>query len=642
MSAHLAKKRETLQRRYSRYLTIAALGIVYGDIGTSPLYAVRENFFGVHSLPVTPENVLGVISLILWSLILVVAVKYTSFVMRADNRGEGGILALMALVIHSATGVTGRTKRSMVLLGLLGTALMYGDGVITPAISVLSAVEGLDYVTPAFSEHLVLITIVILTLLFMVQRYGTGSIGKLFGPIMLIWFMTLMLTGVYGLLKAPAVLSAFNPFLAISFLFSKGSHAFVTLGSVFLAVTGAEALYADLGHFGKLPIQRGWFWVVFPALSLNYLGQGALLLASPAGIDNPFFQLVPPEFTLPLVIIATIATVIASQALISGAFSITRQAVQLGYLPRQDIRHTSSREIGQIYIPQINFMLWISAVALVLYFKSSSGLAGAYGISVSMTMMITSILLYMTARHVWRWKKSLALLMLISFLTVDLAFFLSNSMKLFMGGWIAVAIALALYTVMTTWASGRETLRKHLLSKTRPLEEFIEEVQKRGIQKVPGTALYMTGNALNAPMPLVHNVRHNQVIHERLALLTVRTEEMPFVPRSDRVTIGILGEGIFQVVIRYGFMESPDVPHALAPHAERLQLEPASTTYFMGRETLIPSKDPSPWEKLHEKLFTFLSNNALRATDFYQIPLGQVMEIGVQVELSASTIKVNP
>jgi KUP system potassium uptake protein len=635
LSSHFAHRREILQKKYSRYLTIAALGIVYGDIGTSPLYAVRENFVGVHSLPTTITNVLGVISLILWSLILVVTVKYASFVMRADNRGEGGILALMALVTHSNSEISAKMKRRLIMLGLLGTALMYGDGVITPAISVLSAVEGLDYVTPAFSDYIVIITICILTLLFIMQRYGTGSIGRLFGPIMLAWFLTLSVTGIYGLLKAPHVLHSLNPLLALRFLFSEGTHSFVTLGSVFLAVTGAEALYADMGHFGNTPIRRGWYWVVFPSLSLNYLGQGALLISSPKEIRNPFFQLVPSELALPLVVIATIATIIASQALISGAFSLTRQAIQLGYLPRQEIRHTSSREIGQIYIPQVNFFLWIAAIALVLHFRNSSGLAGAYGISVSMTMVITTLLLYMTARHVWKWRKSVSLLLLVSFLVVDLAFFFSNSMKLFMGGWIAIAIAMALFTIMSTWASGREILRKHLLSKTRPLEGFINEVEKLGIAKVNGTALYMTGTALTAPMPLVHNVRHNHVIHERLALLTVRTEEIPFVPRGDRVTIGIIGEGIYQVVVRYGFMESPNVPQALASHAERLQIDPDTTTYFMGRETLVSSKNQEFFKHLREKLFTFLSNNALRATNFYQIPLSQVMEIGVQVELSA-------
>ena len=610
-------------------LTLSALGVVYGDIGTSPLYAMRECFFGPHAVAPTPANVLGVLSLIFWSLIVVISVKYLVFVMRADNRGEGGILALLALV-GPEKRVAGR--RLLVMLGLFGAALLYGDGMLTPTISVLSAVEGLNVATPVFARYVTPITIGILIALFSIQHRGTGGIGKLFGPVMAGWFVLIGVLGLVEIFRQPGVLAALDPLEAVGFFARNGWHGYVVLGAVFLAVTGGEALYADMGHFGARPIRLAWFGLALPGLVLNYFGQGALLMTNPAAAENPFYHLAPDWMLYPLVIMATSAAVIASQAVISGAFSLTRQAVQLGYSPRVEIDHTSKEEIGQIYIPGINWLLMFSTIGLVLGFRSSSALAGAYGVAVATTMVITTILAYVVARELWGWKPWTAALVLGGFLVVDLAFFGANILKVGQGGWFPLVVAGAVYTLMTTWKAGRRLLAARLRSGSLPLGQFLDHVGPTSL-RVPGVAVFMTQEPQGTPVTLLHNLKHNKVLHQTVVLLTIQGLEVPHAPSDDRVKVEDLGKGFYRIIGRFGFMDDPHVPDLLARAKPfGLEFKQLETTFFLGRETLIPTKKPGMalWR---ERLFALMAQNAHRATAYFRIPPNRVVELGAQVEL---------
>jgi KUP system potassium uptake protein len=613
-------------------LCITALGVVYGDIGTSPLYALRECFFGTHPVSVTHGNVLGVLSLIFWSLVIVVTLKYHVYVLRADNGGEGGILALMALV-HSAIRKESRKKYVLIALGLFGAALLYGDGMITPAISVLSAIEGLEVATSMFSPYVVTITIVILIGLFLIQRRGTAGVGAVFGPVIMIWFFTLAIMGIANILKEPAVLRAVNPVYGLRFFEQNGFHGYLVLGAVFLVATGGEALYADLGHFGELPIQIDWFSVVGPSLLLNYFGQGALLLVNPSAARNPFYLMAPSWALYPLVVLAALATIIASQAVISGVFSLTRQAVQLGYAPRVNIVHTSSREIGQIYIPGANWGLMLATIALVMSFKTSSNLAAAYGVAVTTTMIITTILAYFVARHMWGWRWPLALAVTAAFLSVDIAFFGANIIKVGQGGWFPLLVGFAVFTLFTTWKKGRELVAARLQQSLLPLEDFVKDVKNTGPSRVPGTAVFLSSDLFATPIAMLHNIKHNRVLHEQNFILTIVTEDIPHVSVKDRLTIEDLGNDFYKVVARYGFMEDPDVPSILSKLKDRgFKIEPAAATYILSNNSLIPSTRPGMalWR---EKLFVFLSRNASRPTEFFRLPANRVVELGMQIEI---------
>lgn len=615
------------------FLALGALGVVYGDIGTSPLYAFRESFHETHNIAVTHDNVLGILSLIFWALITLISIKYLLFVMRADNRGEGGILALTALV-NRIRPVARRTPRyRMILLGLFGTALLYGDGIITPAISVLSAVEGLEVATPALQPYIMPLTIAILVALFLFQSQGTERVGKVFGPATLLWFIVLALLGIRWIIHQPQVFMAINPFYGIEFFMTNGWLGFWVLGSVFLVVTGGEALYADMGHFGKAPIRLAWFAVVLPALLLNYFGQGALLLEQPHAVENPFYHMAPEWALYPVVLIATIATVIASQALITGAFSLTRQAVQLGYLPRIEIRHTSSEEIGQIYIPGINWILMFSCIALVLVFGTSSSLAAAYGVAVTSTMVITALLLFIIERERWGWPMPTAVAFTAFFLLIDLSFWGANIVKIHHGGWLPLVIGVVVFTLMTTWKRGRLILSERLRAGSMLFTSFIERLRTDKFAHVPGTAIFMYSDPESTPPALLHNMKHNKVLHEQVVLLSVNTEEIPRVPPKERIEVHKLDNGFYRVILHYGFMEDPNVPRDLA-RARKLGLDfkPSETTYFLGREHLFASKTPGMaiWR---ENLFAAMSRNARTATDFFRLPPDRVVELGSQVEL---------
>lgn len=613
-------------------LTLGAIGVVYGDIGTSPLYAIRECFTGSHSVPPTPANILGVISLIFWSLILMISIKYVIFVMRADNRGEGGILALLALVRRQLPPGT-KQRTIAIMIGVFGATLFYGDGMITPAISVLSAVEGLHMATPVLEAYVVPITVVILIGLFLVQVKGTAKVGAWFGPIMVLWFATLAVLGVVNAARAPQVLAAFSPWYAIEFFALNQWHGFLVLGAVFLVMTGGEALYADMGHFGKRPIRAAWFMLVLPAILLNYLGQGALLLSDPDAVQNPFYRLTPSWGLYPMVALATLATVIASQAVISGVFSLTRQAIQLGYCPRLNIVHTSEAEIGQIYIPAANWGLLVSVVGLVLAFHTSSNLAAAYGVAVVITMAVTTLLVLVVARTRWGWGWFRCALVFTVFLVVEMAFLSANVLKIFEGGWFPLLMGGLLYILMVTWRQGRKLLAARLREEAMPMDTFVERLANRSILRVPGTAVFLTSNPDGVPNTLLHNLRHNKVLHERVILLTLVTEEIPRVADRDRVEIHDLGHHFHRVIGHYGFAENPKVPHILELCSrEDLEFNLMDTTFFLGRETLIPT--PRPGMALwRETLFAAMSRNAARAMDFFRIPHNRVVELGTRVEL---------
>ena len=575
---------------------------------------------------------IGVLSLIFWSLILVISIKYLVFVLRADNRGEGGILALSALC--TPMGIRHRGgRRGLIMLGLFGTALLYGDGAITPAVTVLSAVEGLEVATPLFQPYIIPITILILVALFASQRHGTAKVGLIFGPVTLLWFITLVALGVPHIMREPHVLSAVNPVHAATFFGENGWRGFVVLGSVFLVVTGGEALYADMGHFGKRPIRSAWFVIVLPALLVNYFGQGALLIHNPAAAANPFYRMAPPWALYPVVAIATAAAVIASQALISGAFSLTMQAVQLGYLPRVAIDHTSAREFGQIYIPGVNWVLMLACIGLVLGFGSSSNLAAAYGVAVTTTMVITTLLLFVVEREHWGWGLPAALLGTGFFLTIDVAFWGANLLKIGHGGWFPLVVGAVLFGVMATWKRGRQILTDRMSENVLPADLFLQDIAAKSLPRVPGTAVFMYSNPEAAPPALLHNLKHNKVLHERIVFLSVDTAEVPHVPAEERARVEHLGVGCYRVRLNYGFMEEPNVPEALRALRERgLEFKPLETTYFLGRETLIPSRRPGMaiWR---EHLFAAMNRNARTATSFFCLPPNRVVELGTQIEL---------
>jgi len=615
-----------------RALSLAALGVVYGDIGTSPIYAMRESLHGVHGVAATQANVLGLLSLIVWALILVISVKYLVFVMRADNGGEGGMIALTALVTPASP--TARRRRSvLVLVGLFGASLLYGDGMITPAISVLSAVEGLEIATPVFRAYVIPITIAILVGLFMVQKRGTAKIGAIFGPVMLLWFATLGALGAVHLVRHPQVLAAVNPYYAVRFFVDNGWHGYLVLGSVFLAVTGGEALYADMGHFGVKPIRLTWFGYVLPALLLNYFGQGALVLSDPAAAEHPFFRLAPDWAMLPLVILTTLATVIASQAVISGAFSLTRQAVQLGYLPRMDISHTSETHIGQIYIPGLNRILMVACIGLVIGFRTSSNLAAAYGVAVTTDMVFTTILFAVVARTRWRWSLPAAFAIAAAFLFVDLSFWGASLLKIPSGGWFPLVIAAVVFTIMTTWNTGRAILAERVAERSATVEKFLEGIAAMPPHRVSGTAIYLARDPTIAPHSLVQNLKHNKVLHERVIILAMHTITTARVGPDNRADIEHLAGNVYRVVARHGFAEEPAIPPLLERlAAQGLAIDPAESTFFLGRETLLATKRPGMaiWR---EKLFATLARNARRATKYFCLPSDRVMELGAEIEL---------
>ena len=617
---------------YLATLTVGALGIVYGDIGTSPLYALRECFHGTHGIAPTRDNVLGVLSLIFWALTLIISIKYLVFVMRADNDGEGGILALMALV-SKQPGERKKSRAALIALGLFGAALLYGDGMITPAVSVLGAVEGLNVTTHLFEPYVVPIAIVILISLFVIQSHGTERIGFLFGPVMIVWFLTIAILGIQWIVQDPHVIAAFNPMYALQFFGANGFHAFVVLGSVFLVVTGGEALYADMGHFGPRPIRLAWFSLVFPALILNYLGQGALLINHPEAAPSPFYLMAPRWALYPLVALATMAAIIASQALISGAYSLTRQAIQLGYSPRLDIQYTSPHQQGQIYMPQVNWLLMISTVGLVLGFKSSSALAAAYGIAVTSTMVITTLLAYLVARRSWGVRRVIAGSLAAFFLVIELGFFSANVIKIPHGGWFPLVIGALLYLLLSTWKKGRSLLASRLRERLYPFDRFMKDISRRPPHRVPGTAVFMTSNLIGTPPTLLHNLEHNQVLHELVVLLTVVTSDAPHVDDDARLTVETLGQGFYRLTLRYGFMEDPDVPSALADAGRQgLPLDIEKMTFFLGVETLL-SSEREGMARWRERLFAVMSRNAVRATSFFRIPPERVVELGMQIEL---------
>jgi KUP system potassium uptake protein len=612
-------------------LTLAALGVVYGDIGTSPLYALRECFSGTHALALTTENVLGVLSMVVWSLIITVTIKYLLFVMRADNGGEGGILALVALV--RSGGKRGHAR--LVSIGLFGAALLYGDGMITPSISVLSAVEGLGVATHVFEPFVLPIAITILVLVFLAQSRGTEGIGKVFGPIMIVWFTTLIILALPHVMRTPVVLQAIDPRWALAFLQQHRLESFFTLGSVFLAVTGGEALYADMGHFGAKPIRIAWFGLVLPALAVNYLGQGALMLANPELRENPFFYMAPAWGRIPLVLLATMAAIIASQAVISGAFSLTQQAIQLGYSPRFNIRHTSEHAKGQVYVPEVNWFLMFATVGLVLSFRSSANIAAAYGMGVSTTMVITTILAYFVVRERWGWNLGLSVVVIGAFFVIDLAFLSANAIKIPNGGWFPLLVAGFIYIVMSTWATGRQLVVRRLSDSEVPLSQFFATIHAKPPVRVPGTGVFMTARPEGAPPILVHHLTHNKVLHEQVVLLTVSMLDVPTVDPESAIRVERLASGFWRVVAKFGFMDQPDVPAALNRARDQgLEWRTDETTFYMAHLTLFSHLTSrlgmSQWR---DKLFVFLSRNARSATSFFQIPPDRVIEIGIQLEM---------
>jgi KUP system potassium uptake protein len=613
-------------------LVIGAIGVVYGDIGTSPLYTLRTAFTGAHALALTHENVLGVLSALFWSLMIVVTLKYVSLIMRADNRGEGGILALTALV---ARGLENNPRRRwwLVGFGIFGAAMFYGDGMITPAISVLGAVEGLEVIAPRLHAWIVPVSVVIMIALFATQKRGTATIGAMFGPVMCVWFVTLAVLGGREIATRPAVIAALNPFYAFEFFVVEPVAAFLAMGAVVLVVTGTEALYADMGHFGRAPIRRAWLFFVMPALLLNYFGQGALILNDPSAIKNPFYLLAPDWALVPLLVLATAAAIIASQAVISGAFSLTRAAIQMGYCPRLTIEHTSERAIGQIYVPFINWTLLAAVIALVIGFHRSDNLAGAYGIAVTLAMLIDSILIFVVMRQLWDWPTWVAIAIATPLMLVDLTFLTSNTMKIPDGGWFPILIGIIVFTLLTTWKRGRVVLMERLAEDAMPLDLFIQSIEASPPTRVPGTAVFLTSTQNRVPHALLHNLKHNKVLHERVVFLTIVTRDVPYVADDERYNVNPLGCNFFKMTADFGFKEDPDVPALLEESGRRgFPFDMMETSFFVSRETLIATVAPGMalWR---EKLFVSMSKNAIKASEFFQIPTNRVVELGTQVEL---------
>lgn len=631
MSQNKSENKENKKKARLFKLALGALGVVYGDIGTSPLYALRECFSESHGVLPVEANVLGVLSLIFWSLILVISIKYLVIILRADNQGEGGILALMELVLPEK----GSNNRSIILfLGLFGAALLYGDGTITPAISVLSAIEGLEIATPIFKPYIVPATLVILFLLFKLQKRGTGGVGTLFGPVMLVWFLVIGFTGCTSIIKNPGVLTALNPSHAFLFFSSNGMVSLFILGAIFLVVTGGEALYADIGHFGRAPVRLSWFTVVLISLLLNYFGQGALLLRNPELVVNPFYHLAPAWTLYPMVVLATVATIIASQAIISGIFSLTFQSIQLNYLPRFHALHTSEEEQGQIYMPQVNWLLFLATAGVVLGFRSSGNLAGAYGIAVSTTMVITTLLGYTAMRKLWNWNWFAAMTVSAFFLLIDLSFFTANMLKILQGGWYPLILGAMVYMLMSTWIRGQETIDRQNQEFVQPVKGFMENLDLRTVKKVPGTAIYLTKNLLSTPPAFIHNIDHNKIIHRRIIFIAVGTKNVPHVPAVERITFTRLPKGAYRILLKYGYMDRPDIRAALRILWNRhlLKIDLNETTFFLSRDTLLPTKSLG-MKKWRDKLFHFMSRNANRAVSYYNLPPERVFEIGTQIRL---------
>ncbi len=612
-------------------LLIGVLGVVYGDIGTSPLYALQASLAYFTKSGLQYDDIFGVLSLIFWALIITVTLKYVTFVMRADNHGEGGILALMALAQRVAK--SDKTRNVLGMVGIVGAGLFFGDGMITPAISVLSAVAGMDVVSPNFDTWVDPLSLVVIIILFFAQKRGTGSMGRAFGPVMLVWFLTIGILGLLQIIKDPFVLKALIPTYGISFILRHALLAFISLGAVVLAVTGAEALYADMSHFGRRPIRAAWTWFVLPCLLLNYFGQGALVIADPTTVDNPFFKLAPHILQIPLVILSTLATIIASQAVITGAFSMARQCIQLGLFPRMEVRHTSKTEEGQIYVPQVNMMLAAGVILLVLAFKTSGALAWAYGIAVTGTFLCTNILAVVVFRRQFGWSRGAALAVFGFFGLVDLAFFTSNTLKLFDGGWVPLAIGLSVVMIMTTWKRGRGLIIARWTQDSLPLASFLARLPQSRIVRVPGTAVFMTGNLDFVPNALLHNLKHNKVLHEQVFFVTVRTLDVPQADPGDRARYEEASPGIYKVTLFYGFMESPNVPRGLESlTAQGIEFKPMQTSYFVGRETVVPASVPK-LRFIRRWMFLFMARNAVSATEFFRIPSDRVVELGVRIAI---------
>jgi KUP system potassium uptake protein len=622
---------DTAQRHHRTPLLIATIGVVYGDIGTSPLYTIRQCFTGDPQIDLSPANVLGILSIVFWALMIVVTFKYVTVIMRADNRGEGGILALTALVSQYLQRRPGSSW--LVGLGIFGAAMFYGDGMITPAISVLGAVEGLEIIAPRLQSFIVPLAVLILIGLFAIQRNGTTRVGTLFGPVMCVWFAVLALLGALQIAGNPGVLWALSPGYAVQFVSAQPLIAFLVLGAVVLAVTGTEALYADMGHFGKSPIQRAWLALVMPALVLNYFGQGALLLADSTAIRNPFYLLAPDWARIPMVVLAGMAAVIASQAVISGAFSLTRAAIQMGYCPRLAIEHTSARQIGQIYVPLINWMLFAAVIALVIGFQRAANLGNAYGIAVTMAMLIDSLLIFFVMRRIWRWPVALVALIVTPLLFVDASFLSSNALKIPDGGWFPLLIGGAIFTLLTTWERGRSVLVRRLGEGSIPLDVFIQSIKLDPPARVPGTAVFLTSAPNTVPHSMLHNLKHNKVLHQRVVFLTLITRDIPRVSTEERLEMKRLDEDFFQIVAAYGFVEDPDVPELLEQcRAEGVAFDLMETSFFVSRETLI-ARGASGMAGWRERLFVSMSKNAASASDFFRIPTNRVVEVGTQIEL---------
>lgn len=632
MNSQNAGPHTTVRHQSLGVLSLTALGVVYGDIGTSPLYVMKTVFDPIYGLAVSEGNIIGIISLIFWAIMTVVSLKYITLILRADNKGEGGIMALLSLA-SSSVGSHPQLRNILFLIGGFGAALFYGDGVITPAISVLSAVEGLEVATPLLKPYVVPITLTVLIALFVIQQWGTGGIGAMFGPITLIWFGTLGLAGLANIGAAPQILSALNPVHAVAFCLNNGWLAFVALGAVVLAITGGEALYADMGHFGAKPIRFAWYGCVLPALTLNYLGQGALLLSNPLAISNPFYLLFPAWALYPAVGLATIATVIASQAVISGVFSMTKQAIQLGFLPRMQIKHTSDRKIGQIYIPFVNWTLLAAVIMAVLGFGSSSSLASAYGFAVTATMVIETLLTFFVLRYAWKYSWFLAVFATMIFITIDMTFFAATTLKLAQGGWFPLLIGVMIFTIMVTWHRGRQILFENLRSAAIPLQPFLESLMAHPPARVAGTSIFLTADLDGVPHALLHNLAHNQVLHERVVFLTVALLETPRVPKDQRVSVKPLINNCYQITVRYGFKDEPNLPYALELcQAYGLVFEPLQTSYFLSRQIVVPSSGAGMalWR---ERLFAAMIRNASNAAEYLKLPANRVLELGARVEI---------
>ncbi len=611
-------------------LALGAIGVVYGDIGTSPLYTIQV-IFGSGGVPLSSQNVIGAISAVFWALMMVVTIKYVLLVMRADNRGEGGIIALMAKAITSAASQSARRK--LLLLGAIGAALFYGDTLLTPSISVLSAIEGIEVVTPSLKAYIVPLAVAILVGLFLLQRHGTATVGKLFGPIIVIWFLTLAVVGMWHIVQTPAILAALNPAYAFEFLADRGSGVFLAVGAVVLAITGVEALYADMGHFGRSPIRLAWLLLVLPCLSINYLGQGALLLTDPKAVDNPFYLSFPQQLLIPAVILSTLATIIASQAVISGAYSMTQQAIQVGFLPRTRIVHTSASEAGQIYLPTVNWMLLIAVIGTTVGFGSSAALASAYGIAVTGTMLITAILMFFVMRHIWEWRMAAAIAVAAVLIAVDAVLLFSCSIKFINGGWFPIVLGLAMLLVMWTWKQGRELLLRRIREDDPGLEAFVQNLAASDLPKVERTAVFLVANPQNAPQALMHNLKHNAVLHKANLVVTVLFEDIPSVGESERLAVREVGHGFWQVTLRYGFMDKPDIPKALSTIAiSQVEIDPYTISYFVSRETVVPSTS-GKMAKWRERLFQFLSGNAGSVVEYFNIPSNSVIELGSRVHI---------